>query len=333
MKIAVIGAGAIGCLVAGYLKLKNEDVLLIGHPESVKAIKEKGLVISGVRGNASVRIDVSEKLDCEADLVILAVKTQDIPTALKENAGGLRKAFLLTTQNGLQADYIAAQYVDRERIFTSIVMFGGTYLTPGAVVHNFEGSWIFGRIFGKPDEELLSIVNTLKAVFPSVVTEEIKGMKYLKVFVNANNCIPAILGVSMQETFADPFTSRAAVAVWKEGMDIVSRTGTHLADLPDFPVSRLTRLTSLPEEEAAKIFSGIMTNLSTEPLYGSILQSIKRGRASEIGYINGEFVTLAKSHDLDAPLNEKLVELVHQVEREKKFFTRNEFLSAVKGLV
>jgi 2-dehydropantoate 2-reductase len=137
----------------------------------------------------------------------------------------------------------------------------------------------------------------------------------------------------MQEAFADPFISRVAVAVWKEGMDIVSRTGTHLEGLPDFPVLRLTRLTSLPAEEAAKIFSGIMTNLSKEPLYGSILQSIKRGRASEVDYINGEFAALAASHNLNAPLNEKLVMMVHQVEREKKFFTRNEFLSAVKGLV
>jgi 2-dehydropantoate 2-reductase len=173
----------------------------------------------------------------------------------------------------------------------------------------------------------------LNAIFPSVVTEDMQGMKYLKVFVNANNCIPAILGISIQEAFAEPFISRVAVAVWKEGMDLVSRTGTHLDDLPDFPVLRLTRLTSLPAEEAAKIFSGIMTNLSREPLYGSILQSIKRGRASEIDYINGEFVTLAKDHKLNAPLNEKLVALVHQVEREKKFFTRNEFLASVKGLV
>ncbi len=333
MKIAVIGAGAIGCLVAGYLKHQNADVLLIGRPESIKAVKENGLAVSGVRGNISVRIEAAEKLDREADLVILAVKTQDVQTALKENAEGLRKALLLTTQNGIRADHIAAQYVNPDRIVTSIVMFGATLLTAGTVVHNFEGSWILGSIFGKPDEKLLSLKNTLDAVFPSVVAGDIKGMKYLKVFVNANNCIPAILGVSMQEAFAEPFISRVAVAIWKEGMDIVSRSGTHLEDLPDFPVLRLSRLTSIPVEEAAKIFSGIMTNLSKEPLYGSILQSIKRGRASEIDYINGEFVALAKDHDLNAPLNERLVAMVHQVEREKSFFTRQEFLSAVKGLV
>ena len=43
MKIAVIGAGAIGSMVAGYLKLNGQDVSLIGHADSAKAIKQKGL--------------------------------------------------------------------------------------------------------------------------------------------------------------------------------------------------------------------------------------------------------------------------------------------------
>ena len=59
MKIAVIGAGAIGNLVAGYLKLKAEDVFLVGRNDSVGAIKEKGLQISGVRNNFNIQIHLS----------------------------------------------------------------------------------------------------------------------------------------------------------------------------------------------------------------------------------------------------------------------------------
>ncbi|MFH0763066.1 MAG: ketopantoate reductase C-terminal domain-containing protein, partial [Candidatus Omnitrophota bacterium] len=84
-----------------------------------------------------------------------------------------------------------------------------------------------------------------------------------------------------------------------------------------------------PILEAAKIFSGIMLNLSKEPLYGSILQSIKRGRASEIDYINGEFVRMAEENNFKAPLNEKLVEMVHQVEKTGKFFSKEQLLKMV----
>ena len=146
-------------------------------------------------------------------------------------------------------------------------------------------------------------------------------MKWLKVFVNANNCLPAILGKSMQDTFKHLSACKISIAIWKEGLELTRRTETRLVSLPDFPLERIEKLTAMPIDEAAKIFSGIMINLSRQPLYGSILQSIQRNRPSEIDYINGEFVNLAKGFGLRAPLNKKLVDLVRKVERTKKFLS------------
>ncbi len=333
MKIAVIGAGAIGNLVAGYLKLKGQDVFLIGRNDTVAVIKEKGLQISGVRRNFNISIDVSERLNRNSDLVILTTKTQDVEGAVKDNLIFIEGASILTTQNGIQADSIVAKYVPKKNIISSIVMFGATYLEPGKVVHNFEGNWIMGRIFAENGGHITKVSEVLNKVFPTVVAENIRGMKYLKIFVNANNCIPAILGRSMQEAFSDIDISRISIAIWREGLDIVFRSGIDLVSLPDFPLERLVKLTSLPDIEAARIFSGIMTALSKEPLYGSILQSIKRGRASEIDYINGEFINLAKDNNLNAPLNKKLVKMVHEVEKTKRFFSKEELLKKTKGLV
>jgi len=332
MKIAVIGAGAIGNLVAGYLKSKGEDVSLVGHSDAVKAIKANGLEISGVRGDFKIKIDASTKLNAQPDLVILATKTQDIEPALKDNLKFLKGATILTTQNGIRAEDIVARYVAKKNLISSIVMFGATYLELAKVVHNFEGTWILGEAFEKNDPGTIKISAILNKIFPTIVSEDIKAMKYLKIFVNANNCIPAILGLSMQEAFSDVNISRISVGIWKEGLEIVQRCGISLLSLPDFPLERLTKLVSLPTDEAAKIFSGIMTNLSKEPLYGSILQSIKRGRASEIDYINGEFVNLARTCNLAAPLNEKLVEMVHRVEKTHNFFSKEELLNNTKGL-
>ncbi|MBI3991076.1 MAG: 2-dehydropantoate 2-reductase [Candidatus Omnitrophica bacterium] len=333
MKISVIGAGAIGNLVAGYLRLKGQDVSLIGRDDSVGVIREKGLQISGVRRNFNIKIDASERLSQGSDLVILATKTQDIEQAVKENLEFLKNSAILTTQNGIQADSIVSRYVPIENIISSIVMFGATYLEPGKVVHNFEGNWIIGSASGANNWDITKISGLLNNIFPTIVAEDIRGMKYLKIFVNANNCIPAILGTSMQEAFSDIDISRISIGIWKEGLDIVSGAGINLVSLPDFPLERLIKLTSMPISEAAAIFSNIMSNLSKEPLYGSILQSIKRGRSSEIDYINGEFVRLAKENNLDAPLNKKLVKMVHEVEKTKRFFTKEELLRKTKGLV
>jgi len=330
MKIAVIGAGAIGGLVAGYLKAKGQEVILVGHPDSVRAIKEKGLHISGVRGKLRLSLDISETLNFQPDLVILATKTQDIEAALADNLTYIRGAAVLTTQNGIQSEAIVSRYLAKENIISSIVMFGSTMLAAGEIVHNFEGSWIIGNMFGEINDRVIETSGLLNKIFPTVVAENIRGMKYLKIFVNANNCIPAILGESMQEAFCDVNISGISIAIWKEGLDIVEKCGINLVSLPDFPLERLTKLTLMPLAEAAKIYSGIMGSLSLEPLYGSILQSIKRGKTSEIDYINGEFVILAQKNKLAAPLNERLVEIVHEVERTGSFFSKEELLSAAK---
>ncbi len=332
MKVVVIGAGAIGSLVAGYLKNKGLEVSLVGHADAVKAIQAQGLKISGVRGNFTIPLEVTERLTTQADLVILATKIHDIEAALKESLQFLNKSVILTTQNGIQADHLVVKHLPRGKIISSIIMFGATCLKPGEVVHNFEGSWIIGKPFTQNGSSVENAGAILQKIFPVVISEELLGMKYLKVFVNANNCIPAILGKSMQEAFSDPAVSSISIGIWKEGLGIVQKSKINLVSLPDFPLGRLTKLTALPTEEAAKIYSGIMMNLSKEPLYGSVLQSIKRGRPSEIDYLNGEFINLAKKNGLKAMLNEKLVELVHRVEKNGCFLNKEELLAQTKGL-
>ena len=81
MKIAIIGAGAIGGVVAAYLKKAGEDVVLIGRGRQVDAINAKGLRIKGVRGDETIKVPALTRLDKPYDLVIFAVKTQDIEEA------------------------------------------------------------------------------------------------------------------------------------------------------------------------------------------------------------------------------------------------------------
>ncbi|MDD5129707.1 MAG: ketopantoate reductase family protein [Candidatus Omnitrophica bacterium] len=334
MRIAVIGAGAIGCLVAGYLKQKGEEATLVGRGPSVKAINENGITISGIRGNLSVHVSIAETLNYLPELVILTTKTQDIDSALADSTHLIKNSLLLTTQNGVQADKIAAKYLPVDKIISSIVMFGATNIEPGKVVHNFEGSWIIGSLFNsRPTESLLSLSLVLDKAFPAIISQDMQGMKYLKIFVNANNCLPAILGKSMQEVFSDLTVSRISIAIWKEAFEVFDKIGIDLVSLPGFPVENITKFTSMPSAHAAEIFSSLMRNLSKDPLYGSILQSIMRGKLSEIDYINGEFVRLGQEHNLQLPLNKVLVEMVHEVEANHRFFSKEELIQRTKELV
>ncbi len=329
MKIAIIGAGAIGALVAGYLAKEGSDVTLVGKKKNVSAIKKNGLIIEGVRGRIAVPVKVTDKLEKGADSVILAVKTQDIASTISDNIQVLKDVPVLTVQNGVRAEERLSEFIPREKIISSVVLFGITYLEPGKVVHNFEGDWLIGKAFVRNDGEVEAIRNLLSNAFTVRVTEGIRGMKWVKLFLNLNNCLPALTGKSMQETFSHPEICKVSIRLLLEALMIVDQAEVKLESLPDFPVERLRALTDMPLDKASKIFSQTMTNLSKEPLYGSILQSIQRGRPSEIDYFNGEIVYLGGQIGVAAPLNEKLARMVHKVERGGEFSSPEEILSEV----
>jgi 2-dehydropantoate 2-reductase len=333
MNIAVIGAGAIGGVVAGYLADKGEQVILAAHPGHITPILKNGLTIDGVRGRLCVRLPVKHRLEEEVDIAIVATKTRDLEEAITQNLEYLKDTRIVSVQNGVRGEKIIAEHVGTDKIFPSIVMFGATYLAPGKIVHNFEGEWIIGGANSGKRKMLHEIILLTSKIFPSTTSDDIEGMKWMKLFINANNCLPAILGKSMQETFGNIPMCKISMRIWQEGLNLVNKAQITLSSLPTFPVERLTQLVAMPLDESAKVFSSIMLNLSKEPLYGSILQSIHRKRPSEIDYINGEFVNLAVSMGHKAPLNAKLVQMVHDVERSGKFFNTDDLVNQTKELM
>ncbi len=328
MKIAVIGAGAIGSVVAGLLTKAGKEVTLIGRQEQVDAINDKGLKIIYSEREEIIPVKASPLLDAEQDLVIFTTKTQDLESAYQANHTFLETPFVLTSQNGVQADNILSVHFEREKMFSSIVMFGATYTNPGEVVYNFDGDWLIGRPFLPVGPKTHAIAEELKSAFDVKVSQNITGMKWLKLFVNFNNCIPALVGKSMQETFADMDLCKLSIKLLVEGMDIVKKANIELVSLPEFTVERIYSLINMPLDQAAGIINKTLIHLSEVPLYGSILQSILRKRTSEIDFINGEVCCLARQMRTRAVLNETILEMVHNVENTQKFYSFEEVKKA-----
>ncbi len=324
IKIAILGCGAIGGLFLGYLSKEKHDVIGIVRDYQKETLTKKGLIIERLGQKKKYEVKVSTKLKEKVDLAIFATKTNDLDKLAEENIGHLEDSTILTTQNGIRADSILNKYFPKEKIITGIVMFGATFYSPNRIMHNFEGDLILGNIFGAKVDRVEEIKDFLTPTFNAKVLNNIKGAKYLKLFINLNNCIPACLGLSMQEVFNDLDCAKLAIRLNKEAHDIVSKSNIELVSLPTYSKDKIAGLVSMKVDEAAGIFSKIMTSLSKEPLYGSILQSIKRGKKSEIDYINGEIIQLAKDNILEAPINKKIVTAIHKVENSGKFFNKEE---------
>ncbi len=229
-------------------------------------------------------------------------------------------------QNGVRSDRLLAQVIGKADIINSVVLFGATYLYPGEVFHNFEGEIIIGRASGKNDSQVTQVQGVLNKAFPTRASENIRGVQWLKLLLNLNNALPGITGEEMQKTFSIEGICRISIRLIKEAVAVIEKAKIELEPLPDFPVSRLKELLSLPLAESAHIYSRIMTSLSPTPLPGSILQSIRRDKSTEIDYLNGEVTSLGKRFKVPTPLNTKIVDLVHQVEKSKRFYSPQELI-------
>lgn len=329
MKIAIIGAGAIGSVLGGYLTEAGEEVTLIGHRSQVSTIKEEGLSIDGIRGKKNIGVKIEERITEKPDLVLLTVKTQDVVKTATQFQSFISRAPIVTMQNGVRSDRLLTQVIKKANVINSIVLFGATYLHPGKVLHNFEGEIIIGCASGKNDSQAIQVQEVLNKAFPTIISENIRGVQWLKLLLNLNNALPGITGEDMQKTFSDEGICRISIRLIKEAVEVIDEAKIKLEPLPDFPVSRLKELLALSLEESDHIYSRIMTNLSPTPLPGSILQSIRRAKSTEIDYLNGEIVSLGKRFKVPTPLNTKIVALVHRVEKSKKFYSPQELIKEV----
>ncbi len=281
--------------------------------------------MEGYAGEHQVKIPAAERLDFKPDLVLLAVKTQDVVGALRENLPWLTDVPVVTLQNGVRSDDLAADLLPQDRIISAVVLLHANYLAPGSVTLMYEGGLIVGRPFGPRDPLLEQVVELLNQATPTRISDNIRGAHWLKLITNLNNALPALIDGTFHQVYADPFLASLAIRIMREGLNASKKAGIRLESLPDVSVG-LTRLVNfLPVKLAARVAAARVDRMKTPwPLLGSTLQSLRRKRPTEIDYLNGEVVELGKKTGVPTPLNAKIVELVHQVEQTGTFFNADE---------
>lgn len=324
MKIAIVGAGAIGCVTGALLSEKGYDVTLIGRAEQVAAINRSGLLVRQGGHDRLFKIPAQTSLEFAPDILVLAVKTQDVPETCRESAPFAKDAVIVTMQNGVRSDGLAAEILGGDRLVSAVVMFGATYLRPGEVVYNFPASGlILGLAFpdasGGNGRYLEIARDVLSSTFEVETSDDIHGTHWTKLILNLNNALSAALGVSLQEAFEDAGVCRLGVMLMKEAYGAMESAGIKPMPLPGIPLEKLMSLLEAPIEASAGIYGGIMRGLSDTPLPGSVLQSIRRGRVSEVDYLNGEIVAVGSGSGFATPLNAKILSLVKEVEKTGVF--------------
>lgn len=333
-KIVVIGAGAIGSIVGGLLSKAGYDVTLIGRKDNVDEINQHGLIIDGIFGEMKIDIKAKECLSFKPDIVFLAVKTQDVKTAIEENKLFISNSIIVTMQNGMESDKIVASILGQDNIFSSVVFFGGNFLESGKVTlinYNKKGSLVVGRAFGDENETTKKIIDILNEALPTKGTSNIVGAHWTKLIFNQSNAIPAVTGIPMQEIVKNKKLVKLQIMLMKEAFYIVEKSGATPYSLPGAPISFIKFLLNLPLIFSIPLFRLQANFLGNLPSPGSTLQSINRNKSTEIDYLNGEIVRLGEKIKTPTPYNSVIVNLVHKVSKSKRFFSADEIWSFISS--
>ena len=321
-KIVVIGAGAVGSLLGGLLARAGEDVTLIARQAHAEAIRVAGLRITGVLGEFAVRVEAAEALDFCPDLVLLAVKAQDVEAACRLAGPFIQAAPLLTLQNGVRSHDIAASLLPRANLLSGVVMFNAQYLKPGEVTYARGGSLVIGEAFGENGHRVRDLQAVLNRAVPTKISDNIHGAHWTKLLVNnVANGLEAMTGLPVRECLRYPGLRTIGTLTLQEGYQAIDRSGLRLAPLPGVPAPALMLIIRSPLPLAAWVLRRSMGSLKT---LSSTLQSLRRGRPTEIEYLNGEIVRLGSQIGMATPCNSTVVAVVQEVERTGQFYSPDE---------
>jgi 2-dehydropantoate 2-reductase len=333
MRVAIIGAGAIGSVIGGLLARAHEDVTLIGRRPHVDVVNRNGLRIDGALGAIQVRVRAAERLDFRPDLALLTVKTQGVAATAREIHPYVVGVPVVTMQNGVRSDELVADVLGMDDILSCVVLFGATFLEPGSVTYSTQGKLVLGVPFGAFEERARTVATTLGKAVPTHLTANIAGAHWTKLIINENNALPAVTGLSIQDVNRQPALRSLSVLMMREAAATIAAAGIKLASLPGVPATALRAMLRLPLPAASRLLGLLSRSLGTTPALGSTLQSVKRGEKTEIDYLNGEVVALGQRTGTPAPYNAAVVKLVHEVEATGTFLTTEEVTTAVKRTI
>lgn len=328
-KILIIGAGAIGGVTAGILSHSGYPVTLVcKYPDLVGKIRNSGLEITGYKGNFHQTLPaVSEvkELEGKFDYVLIATKATDMPEAAKQVLPFLNEDTLVVSmQNGICEDELAA-IVGKDRTIGCVVGWGATLHRPGNMEMTSSGEFVIGTLDGKSNERLKELKDILNEVVPVKLSENIYGSLYSKLIINS--CITTLGAVSGQ-LLGELLRQRKVRTIFIE----IIREAILVADAMSLKVEAYGNLDfyrfvendgSIADMKRHAIIYFI--GLKYRKLKSSSLQSLERGKRTEIDYFNGYISKKAKEFNVKTPVNSALTTMVKEIEQGKRQITPGNF--------
>jgi len=306
MKIAMIGAGAMGSLFGGKLSLAGHEVVLYDvFREHVEAISRDGLEIedaaTGERLHSRPGASADPASVRGSDALVIFVKSTATEQAAAEFAPLAGKgAIVLTLQNGLGNEAIIRRHFGAQRTAAGVTSQGATFLGPGRIRHAGKGPTHVAMADGRR-ERLGDLAKALgEAGFETHVEDDVRGLVWSKLVINVGiNALTAITGRTNGQLLESEQIKAIMADLVAEAVQVAKARGIQFtyAD-PLATVYDVARKTG--------------ANRS------SMLQDFDKGRETEIDFMNGAIVREAQETGIPAPVNATMTRLIKTLEKGQR---------------
>jgi 2-dehydropantoate 2-reductase len=297
MKIAVMGAGAVGCYYGGMLARGANEVTLIGRAVHVDAVNRDGLKLDTQTFHESVPMQASTEASAVrgAKLVLVCVKSTDTRQAAELLAPHLEPdALVLSLQNGVDnAEVLQAAL--SQTVAAAVVYVATEMAGPGHVRHHGRGELVLGPA-ARRDDVLQAFA---AAGVPVQISENVAGALWAKLIVNcAYNALSAIAQMPYGRLVQGEGVQTVMHDVVQECLAVAKALGVTVPD---------------GMGESVRNIAGSMAQQSS-----STAQDLARGRRTEIDHLNGYVVRMGQQHGVATPVNRTLHSLVKLLEGQRR---------------
>ncbi|GMA38196.1 ketopantoate reductase family protein [Mobilicoccus caccae] len=294
MKVAIMGAGAVGSYIGGLLAAAGREVVLIGREAHVDAVNAEGLRISRGEEQETVRLAASTDpaAVADADVVLCCVKSTGTGEAAADLEPHLRgDTLVVSVQNGIGNAEVLADALPRARVIASVVYVAVGIVGPGHVRHHGAGELVVDS--GADHDRLAQLFDGSGFAVRGV--PDVRVALWGKLIANCVwNPLSAITGHTYGEVWSMAGMPQVVDDIAGECLAVGRAEGI---DLPDTLVDDTVRLArTMP------------TQMS------STAQDLARGRLTEIDHLTGEIVRRGELLGVPTPTCRLLTALVHAKE-------------------
>ena len=301
IKVAVLGAGAMGCLFGGLMAEKGLDVVLIDvWKDHVDAINKNGLKMDGHGGDRFIKIKATNNPSTlkPVDAIIIMCKATALKTALT-NAKNIigDQTMLMSFQNGIGHEAIMQEIAGKDKVLGGTTTQASNIVGPGHIKnHGSLPSWI-GEYEGGMSDRVSDLAETFTAHnLETIAVTDIKKRKWMKLFaLTAIGPLSSVFNLHHTDLYITNKNQKVSRSLGKQ--IILETRAVAKADGVD-----------VTEDECLEMFNKIVDSNQTNK--SSMCFDILNKRKTEIEFINGAVAKIGKSHGIKTPMNDLMYNMI-----------------------